>query len=320
MRLLVTTQVMREVSEATRRGRKERLELGGSLLAHDHKGEILVAYAIPTGPNADRGPGHVLTDASFQNTAIERIQRRFPRLTYAGDWHVHPIWLPKLSFTDLRTAEAILKDDGAHRERLVLLLGTAGQDGKPIVLAFLATLDAWRTVSAKQVEIHVVEEGSNEVLQHLDEALSPLDELIDAPAIEVTTIDHLDSSHIAAELAEIQRDLGADVTLCVAGDLLAAAVVRGPKSAVVLFPPEYPLGAPQVFSGMLDQGPLIPIELRHGWSSRHHLIDPVTEALSARAGYLRPKSKLQMGLAGLGRALLRGIAATLRSPRAKGAS
>jgi hypothetical protein len=43
--------------EATRRGRQHSLELGGSLMAHERDGEILVAYALPTAPCAKQGPG-----------------------------------------------------------------------------------------------------------------------------------------------------------------------------------------------------------------------------------------------------------------------
>jgi proteasome lid subunit RPN8/RPN11 len=99
--IFITEQVLDEITEATRRGRQQSLEFGGSLLAHEQDGEILVAYALPTGPSAKQGPGHLQTDVNFQNIAIERVRRRCPGLHYVGDWHVHPMWMPYLSHTDV---------------------------------------------------------------------------------------------------------------------------------------------------------------------------------------------------------------------------
>lgn len=136
--LLITQHAHEVIIRGVRDGQRSGLECGGSLLVHDNRERPLVAYALPPGPSAERSPARVVTDASYQNDAIQRITRVHPRLAYAGDWHVHPTWMPVLSMTDRNTAAAILRGEARHREYVILLLGTARASARPIVVGFLA--------------------------------------------------------------------------------------------------------------------------------------------------------------------------------------
>jgi hypothetical protein len=248
-------------------------------LAHEQDGEILVAYALPTGPEAERGPGHLRTDATFQNSALERLRQHCPQLAYVGDWHVHPMWMPYLSTTDRQTAGLILREDGAHRDRLLLLLGTMPPRGMPVIVGFVARLlPVSRDLEVREVDLQIVADDSTEVRGHLGHPLEALGLLLKKPVVEVA-IEHPSSARIAADLQDIRRDLHADTDLRSSEDLISVIVRRGRQEAVIVFPPEYPLGAPQVFSGSLDEGPLIPVPLLYGWSSIHRLVDLVDDAL-----------------------------------------
>ena len=193
------------VEEARKDGHRE---LGGSLLAHEQGGSVLVAYALPTGPHADRGTGHVLTDAAFQNETMSRILRSRPELQYAGDWHVHTCWLPELSSVDRRTARAILLDDGARRDHLVLLLATAPPAGQPVVLGFVARLSRHGTVTIAKVPLTRVAGDSREVVARLGRPLPALAHLLrDAPDPEIEIVRDGDPFEDVATLRLIEDDL-----------------------------------------------------------------------------------------------------------------
>lgn len=291
--VLITDDAFNALTQAVAQARMDgHRELGGSLLAHEQDGSVLIAYALPTGPKADRGTGHILTDAEFQNAAIQRVLRHQPRLRWVGDWHIHPGHLPELSSVDRRTARAILLDDGAQREHLVLLLGTASPRGAPMVVGFVARLTRHGTVSIAKAPITRVAGDGKDVLARLGRPLPPLAALLDgAPAedVEITLHDGDRFEDVATirliedDLAEIRRALDAEATLWRDDDLLTAVIRRGASEAFVVFPPEYPLGAPQVFAAASDGDALAPIALPFGWSTLHRLADPVAEALAPPA-------------------------------------
>lgn len=174
MEVLVTRQVVEAISAGVRDGQRDSLEYGGSLLAHESRARTLVAYALPTGPSADQSATRLRTDADYQNTAMARVLRRFPALTYVGDWHVHPMWLPQLSATDRRTAARILAEEAGHKEHLVLLLGTARPAGEVHVLGFIARPGRGAEAAVEARSVRVVDDAGPEVLAVLGQELPPL--------------------------------------------------------------------------------------------------------------------------------------------------
>jgi hypothetical protein len=303
--LLISEQAHGVIARAVSDGQAKGVELGGSLLALETDEATLIAYALPTGPGADQGWGHLRTDAAFQNRTIAAVQARWPALVYVGDWHVHPMWLPELSATDRRTARTILREEAGARDHLVLLLGTSAPGKSPVVLGFTAAEDG-RGLSVQSVPLRRVADDARELTSRLGGALAPIGALLRHEGPEITVSEHADVGQVEAELEQIRSELDAEATLWMAGDTLGARVRRGRQEAVVLFPPEYPLGAPQVFSGSLESGPLRPIALRYGWSSLHRVSEVVAEALEhdggapSGRGPVRPPGFLRAALAWAG--------------------
>lgn len=301
MNVFVTEDAFCAISEAVVDGKRRGMELGGSIVAFETKDTVLVAYAIPTGPRADQGPGHLRTDAGFQNHALAAVHAHAPELAYVGDWHVHPMWLPSLSGTDRRTAERILREERPDRSHLLLLLGTAAPHADPIVIAFIARLTPEMTLRIDEFPIQRVARDSEIVVGHFGRKLLPLDEILSSSQTMPEPVHHRHAQRILDDLDEIRKNLHAEANSWASDNLLGAIVRRGKREAFVLFPPEYPLGAPQIFAGSLERGPLRPIPLRFGWSSLHCLTDLVEIALRppvARASPARPSTMGTMGTIG----------------------
>ena len=298
MNVFVTEDAFTSISEAVVDGKRRGMELGGSIVAIETKDTVLVAYVIPTGPRADQGPGHVRTDAEFQNHALAAIHAYAPELAYVGDWHVHPMWLPSLSGTDRRTAERILRDERPDRSHLLLLLGTAAPHADPIVIAFMARLNAAGTVRIDEMPIRRVARDADTVIAHFGRKLPALEEVLSSAKTEKSRVHHEHAQRILDDLDTIRKSLDADAKSWSSEELLGAIVRKGKREAFVLFPPEYPMGAPLVFAGSLERGPLRAIPLRFGWSSLHCLTDLVEVALRPPAPRTPTVHSSAMGSAG----------------------
>ena len=307
MDIAITRQAHDAIARATRTGHAERAEHGGSLLAFEDAGGTLLAYALPTGPEASQGGSHLLTDATFQNDAIDRARARYPGIEYVGDWHVHPMWLPSLSSTDLTTARRMLVDELPGRDHLVLGLGTMQTGAAPVVLGFVVTEDGARWVRAEAAELRIVEDDSVEVISRIGEdRLAPLSAVLASAAPRDTseaTVAHASATRILEELEEIRTEHTAQVIEWATADGQLAAIVRkGTHELIVVFPPEYPLGAPQVLVGGLGSGPSAMVPLRYGWSSLHRLVHVVGDGLAPAAppppsAPLDPIERAALGLA-----------------------
>ncbi len=279
--ILIAAPALAALVSSVERAVAAGLEYGGSLLACTGDDVPLVAYALPTGPAADQGAAHLRTDAAFQNRAIATTRRQLPALTYVGDWHIHPMWLPTLSSTDLATARRMLDDEPPAARRLILLLGTLPPRGGPEVHAFVVELDRGGRLVVEERTLVAVPADGDEVRARLGVALPPLDDLLRVhaePRGEPPSAATM--ARIASDLDALAIDLpGVTFSLRERDELVGAVVRRDDDQAFVLFPPEYPLGAPQVFAGALEDGPVRAVALRYGWSSRHRLADPVAAAL-----------------------------------------
>lgn len=252
-------------------------------------------YALPTGPDAAQSAAHLRTDADYQNELLNAIRRQLPNVDYVGDWHVHPMWLPALSHTDLHTAERILRDEGAHRKQILMLLGTAKNKTPPIVLAFVARLNAAGSLEVTEMPLECVARNSDVVVSRLGQPLPPLDDILRQDKPHEVPVGHRNADRIHADLELIRSNLHAEANTWACNECLGAVVRKGKREAFVVFPPEYPIGAPQVFAGSLDHGPLRPIALRYGWSSLHCLTDLVEIALRPPARRQTPEPPSMFG-------------------------
>jgi len=282
MSILITRPAVEAIEAAIEAACADALEYGGSLLALDGE-QPLVAYALPTGPAARQGATHLTTDAAFQNQAIAAVRTHVPALAYVGDWHIHPMWLPNLSATDRATARAILTEDDATTSRLVLVLGTRRPDGQTSVHGFTAELDDDGELQVEEQPLVIVDHDDSEVVRRLGTTLPPLDRLLlESPTPAPASTRPADLARICVDLDDLTTEVP-DLTFVLRthDDVIGALLRRRDDEVVLFFPPEYPLGAPRVFAGALDGGPLRPIALPYGWSSQHRLAEPVLAALRA---------------------------------------
>lgn len=256
------------ISAQALKGQEADLEYGGSLLAWEFPERLVVAYALPTGPAADQGYSHIQTDAAYQNLAIAAILQQLPELSYVGDWHIHPMWLPRLSGVDLRTAQEMLRDPDLARDRLYLALGSVTPEGEPWVGHFLAQSGLFGQLRVKELQPHLLPDDAPLFLQLAGQALPPIEELLR---------DMHHRPHPTHDLERIQRDLeqlGAPYQLTSGGGYLSASLDHRGHRLSLLFPPEYPINAPDVLLGHWgDESPPRPHPTTHHWNSLHDLAD-----------------------------------------------
>jgi proteasome lid subunit RPN8/RPN11 len=276
--ILITAQVRDLLTAAVEDSYVDGDETGGSLLSHEDEAGTILVYALPPGPAPDRGPLHVRTDARYQGAALARVLRRCPGLRYAGDWHIHPMWLPELSATDRATALAILRGECRERGRVLLLLGTWQPGRGPVLLGFSGRMGAQGALAITELTLRVIgPRDDDELRRRLGTRLPDLEEALGGP--EPEPVAHGGAERIRRDLEEIRQALGAQADLWAGDEGLHARLRLRARHAVVLFPPEYPHGAPLVFAGT-PRLSLEPIPLPYGWSTAHRLLDPVSEALS----------------------------------------
>jgi hypothetical protein len=202
----------------------------------------------------------------------------------------------------------MLLDELPERDHLFLGLGTMQAGADPVVLCFHVVDDGAGWVRAEQVEPLIVEDDSVQVVSRIGEGrLEPLARLLAAapPAAAMPTAPHPAGKRILDELEEIRVRYSAQVIEWAAPDGQLAAIIRkGSRELVAVFPPEYPLGAPQIIVGGLGSGPSSMVPLRYGWSSLHRLVDVVGEGLEPSAsdattpltGPLDPLERAALGL------------------------
>lgn len=183
---------------------------------------------------------------------------------------------------DLTTAKQILDDSTPARRHLDLLLTTPGKRGEELLLAFRVTRDSHHGVTTEEMSIAVIPDDDATVIQRLGRPLPPTQSLLEPVVATQPTGSPESTARIRKDIAELRTHLGADCELRLTSrGLFAAHVRRGANEVAVFFPPEYPLGAPMVFSGRVDTGPLQPVPLYYGWSSQHRLLDLVSEGLGS---------------------------------------
>lgn len=278
MIVLMSQSAFEVVERAVQDGLRDKVEAGGSLVALEQPGKTTLLYALPAGPAASTGGSHVVTDGAWQSRMIARVQRRIPGVTYVGDWHVHPFWMPYLSETDRATATSILRDGDPRRSHLVLVLGTGRPGAPPSVLGFVASDTGSWGAQVEQVPVKAIDDGEAAAEAGL-ETLPPLSELLREAEPAEPTFRHAAAARVESDLESIRRRFQATVQpVASPGGPLAAQIRSGTVSVSVVFPPEYPVGAPLVLRGDMH-GQLSAVPLRHGWSSLHRLDDLIAEAL-----------------------------------------
>ncbi len=267
----ITEAAHQDLLSAAEKGHNDRLELAGSIVGTLVGQTFTVTALLPNGPATQRTYSHVRTDAAYQKRLLESHFASRPGDRYLGDWHIHPMPLPQLSTTDLSTAAKILQNEAKDMPGVLLLLGTVDDDDEPMALAFVATRK-YERADAEEVDYDVI---SND----LDDAFKT-DTKEGSNAKGGTGPSETARRRALADMREIERTSDAQTTLVAVDDELCAHVRCHGARATVLFPPEYPHGAPLVLAGHIDDEDADPVALRLGWSSKHSLPEVVYEALA----------------------------------------
>lgn len=113
-------------------------ETGGMLLGYTNGSHRVVTAVIPAGPNAQRGPYHMVPDDRYQQ---ERLLTHFHctegRESFLGEWHSHPETAPTMSRTDRRTLCRVTVN-GKHFPALpvMVIVGVCAQERQWEVKAY----------------------------------------------------------------------------------------------------------------------------------------------------------------------------------------
>lgn len=107
------------------------VETGGMLIGWDdfEAGHLVVATIIGPGPNAEHHTWGFTPDGAWQQEQLDRIYvATGGRLTFVGDWHVHPAGGFGMSRRDRRTMAATADEPESRLE--VALMGLLAKDGE----------------------------------------------------------------------------------------------------------------------------------------------------------------------------------------------
>lgn len=107
-------------------------ETGGMLLGWENpdRNEIVVSAIVGPGPNATHTPTAFWPDADWQQRQLDaHYGQSEGRITYLGDWHVHPRGGFGMSRRDRRTMARIARDDLARCRQPVMGLAARFEDG-----------------------------------------------------------------------------------------------------------------------------------------------------------------------------------------------
>jgi integrative and conjugative element protein (TIGR02256 family) len=115
-------------------------ETGGALLGWRDGEETVVMRVLGPGPAARHGWSSFEPDTKWQLEQGRRIYAESARtIAFLGDWHTHPLGVPKPSTQDRRTAEMLAEDEAFRTP--VPLYAIAGRRSGQISLGRL-----WRLV------------------------------------------------------------------------------------------------------------------------------------------------------------------------------
>ncbi len=111
--------------------RTHPLETGGMLLGWQNpdRNEAVVVAIVGPGPNADHRRSSFAAHGLWQQAQLDRVYRSTDgKVTYLGDWHVHPAGGFGMSRRDRRTMRATAVSETARCPNPLMAL-LAGADG-----------------------------------------------------------------------------------------------------------------------------------------------------------------------------------------------
>ncbi len=134
-------------------------ETGGMLLGWNNKerNEIVVAASIGPGPKAGHTRASFRPDGAWQQVELERMYSRTDgKLTFLGDWHVHPAGGPAMSRRDRKTLAHVARTPEARCSTPVTVLLARAPDDTYCVGAWMRRR-RWSLLARRTMELDVTQ-------------------------------------------------------------------------------------------------------------------------------------------------------------------
>jgi hypothetical protein len=277
--------------------RNQGKECGGSLLGTYIDGCLVILFALRTGGNAEQSYAGLRTDNDYQNRLFQRIFEHYPslkgKLRYLADYHLHPMYCPRLSATDHRQCYEILTDSDYGLEELPIILVTYNQ-GQEVLCPFLVSLSANEQVLIEEAHLEIIQSDDPMVREILQDVYVGVDDIAHTMKLEENTREsaipdlvgqsvfqtQFGEELLESEKAEIHQLTGSEPELTtLEGGVICMTFNFGNIEFRVVFPPEYPLNGPNVLLRTDETGDFELIKPSFHWNSLCAVYDIVREVI-----------------------------------------
>lgn len=170
--ILIVNNALETIKDECKKGKQFNIETGGSLLGFRYNNKNVILYALRTGDNANQSYGGITTDSMFQNDILETIIDYYPnikgKLDYLADWHLHPMFYPKLSSIDHEQCFEILNDKDYNLKELPIILVTFDNSNKMILCPFIVSLDEKNKIIIEKAKLVTISSDSKIIKDFLN--------------------------------------------------------------------------------------------------------------------------------------------------------
>lgn len=298
----VAESAIETIKDECARHRGLGVECGGSLVGFLLNGIFHIIYAFRTGDEAKKAWGGVTTDEQYQNGLLQVIRDLYPDsdFSWLADYHLHPMYYPHLSRTDIGQIRSILTDKDYGLDELPIILVTC-RDDELVFCPFIVSLGSEGKVVVEDAELETIPIDSPIITEALGGAYIPIDE------IEASLIGNLVTSDVSRG-GVTQRDSSTNsfydtkegkARAREEAKEIVKLIGHAPKQEFleehgvlrfqfsyedyrfdVLLPPEYPLNPASIFARRAGDDEPAELGCRHCWNSLSTTVDIIKPFLA----------------------------------------
>jgi len=263
--MFITKSAIQVINDESFKWKNMKIECGGSLVGIFFNRIPLILYAIDTGTNASQSGGHLVTDHNYQNKMICAIISQYPsalsELHYLGDFHMHPMYFPKMSGTDEQTSKKILHDPiHSNLPALSILITTFDSNGTIEFCPFLAIRDNINDASFNRAKLEVIDENDSNITNVLGRRYVDYRNILEAKEMH-ESFPHqfntnsfvnckIGNARLDKEIDDLRNTFKIDVAIKRA-DIIFCEMQFEDVKIHIFFPQEFPLNPPTI---MFSQG------------------------------------------------------------------
>ena len=289
--ILITKPAIKLIEDESYRWKNLELEGGASLVGFFINGAAVILYAIRTGQNAVQDGCGLITDNNYQSIMIRAILAQYPDaladLMFLGDYHLHPMYLPKMSSTDKNTGKQILLDpDHSALEKLTIIITTFTNQGIIEYCPFYGIRQS-NGIRFERAEIQVIEEtdsiittmlGKNYVYPENIYETRENESLYESVFTSHFTESEYGIERLHTELAEVNKVFDVKAILKHANEVFCELQIEDIKINV-FFPREFPLNPPTIMFSQ-DENEMKEFKSDHSWNSLCSVADLLDELIN----------------------------------------